>query len=179
MFAETADITVGDAWLPKYEKDSGGTSVVVVRDAELGQLIVDAQKEARVLFHPEEVSQIVQSQAGGLRDRREGLAHRLYLKKENQEWAPRKRVSACRTGITRIRQRIYESRSALGEASHIAWRESVNQQDIGILNETMSPLITEHVKLHNKEMRFKRSFLRFKSKCGKILRCLGLRRLLP
>jgi coenzyme F420 hydrogenase subunit beta len=32
VFNETADITVGDAWLPKYNSDSKGTSVIIIRN---------------------------------------------------------------------------------------------------------------------------------------------------
>lgn len=32
VFAETADIALGDAWLPEYVQDGNGTNVVVTRN---------------------------------------------------------------------------------------------------------------------------------------------------
>ena len=177
VFAETADIAIGDAWLPEYVMDSKGNSIVVVRDPIVGQLLERAQEEGRVLLHPEMENRIAESQAGGLRDRREGLAYRLHLKNKNQLWAPRKRVDARPAGITRRRRSIYENRSAIGEASHAAWEESVNQHDIEMLNKQMSPLLETHASLYQKEARSKQRILRFKSRCIKAFKILGLSRL--
>lgn len=176
VFAETADIAIGDAWLPKYEEDGKGTSVVVVRNPALGQLLASAEKEGRVVLHNETVDQIVSSQAGGLRDRREGLSYRLYLKDKMGEWTPKKRVEASGKGLSRLRQKIYCNRSAMGKVSHVAWGDAVQRLEIGGMNKQMAPLITVHDGLYRQEVRFKRAFSRFKSLCGRILRCLGLRK---
>lgn len=43
VFAETADVALGDAWLPEYVQDSYGTNVVVTRNQDIRQLIVNAR----------------------------------------------------------------------------------------------------------------------------------------
>jgi len=47
VFAETADVVLGDAWLPEYVQDSDGTNVVVTRNQDIRQLIVKARTEGR------------------------------------------------------------------------------------------------------------------------------------
>jgi coenzyme F420-reducing hydrogenase beta subunit len=35
VLAETADVTVGDAWLPEYIKDGLGTNIITIRSPEI------------------------------------------------------------------------------------------------------------------------------------------------
>lgn len=175
VFAETADIAIGDAWLPQYEKDSRGSSVVVVRNPFIGKLLEAAHEEGRIFLNTETVEQIVESQAGGLRDRREGLAYRLFLKKKKQLWAPLKRVTPRSSGIKRLRQKIYQSRSELGSVSHIAWSQAVKNRDIGVFNEQMAHLIENHEMLAEKAQKHNRWIRRTRTMCGRVLRFLGLR----
>ncbi|MGC9322644.1 MAG: Coenzyme F420 hydrogenase/dehydrogenase, beta subunit C-terminal domain, partial [Kosmotogaceae bacterium] len=39
VVSETADVSVGDAWLPEYVNDSGGTNVVIVRNPVIKKII--------------------------------------------------------------------------------------------------------------------------------------------
>ena len=39
VVAETADVTIGDAWLPQYSNDSKGTNVVIVRNPIIKDII--------------------------------------------------------------------------------------------------------------------------------------------
>ena len=83
VLAECADITIGDAWLPEYIHDEGGTNIIVVRNPKIVKLLQDCKDELAI----EEISakKTYQSQAGGFRHRREGLSYRLFLKKQNKE----------------------------------------------------------------------------------------------
>lgn len=125
VFAEVADIAVGDAWLPGYKEKPEGASVVIIRNKQLGEMVRQANQDGRLKVLPVTSDTIADSQAGGLRDRREGLAYRLSLKKELNEWAPRKRVAPDKYAARGIRRKIYRSRINLMEMSHIAWREAV------------------------------------------------------
>ena len=130
VFAETADLSVGDAWLPEFERDARGTNVVAVRHPELRELLEGARREKRLDLTPATPDQLAASQKGGLRDRREGLAYRLYLKRKRRIWAPHKRVQpSCQ--LERGRQRLYKLRSATGAASHECWQQAVRRQDYG------------------------------------------------
>jgi len=141
VFAETADIAVGDAWLPAYEKDPAGTSIIVVRNPDLGGIVDKAIASGQLCFIGSIPDQIAASQGGGLRDRREGLAYRLYLKKRRHEWVPNKRVEPNNKIITRQRARIYIVRTKTGAASHRCWKEAVERKDFRIFRRCMHPYI--------------------------------------
>jgi coenzyme F420-reducing hydrogenase beta subunit len=148
VLAETADISVGDAWLPEYENDPKGTSIVVVRSEELAELISAAKQDGRLHLDPATADSIAMSQAGGLRDRREGLAYRLHLKKKAGKWVPGKRVEPCNKGLPMHRKKIYAHRSYMGKMSHIYWREAVQRKSLAFFEENMNRLIQKNNQLY-------------------------------
>jgi len=91
VVAETADISFGDAWVEPYSSDGRGTNVVIVRTKQLRDLIEDARKAGRLQLEPVGADFVVQTQAAGLRHRREGLAYRLSWR--GRGITPAKRVS--------------------------------------------------------------------------------------
>jgi coenzyme F420-reducing hydrogenase beta subunit len=90
VVAETADISFGDAWVEPYSSDGRGTNVVVVRTKELKQLIETARTDGRLQLEPAGAEFVAQTQAAGLRHRREGLAYRLSWRRRGI--IPAKRV---------------------------------------------------------------------------------------
>ena len=76
VVAETADIAFGDAWVEPYSSDGRGTNVVVVRSREMKSLIEAARADGRLDLRAVDAEFIVQTQAAGLRHRRDGLAYR-------------------------------------------------------------------------------------------------------
>lgn len=141
VFAETADLTVGDAWLPKYEKDPKGNSIVVVRNETLATLIRTAHQAGILTLTASEPEEIAASQGGGLRDRREGLAYRLYLKARAHVWAPTKRLKPSRKHLTRQRTHIYKARSRAGQASHQCWKKALGKNDFHVFETCIQPHI--------------------------------------
>jgi coenzyme F420 hydrogenase subunit beta len=141
VFAETADIVVGDAWLPDYEKDPRGTSIVVLRNRELGTLIENGIIEGRLMLCNTNTNEITKSQAGGLRDRREGLAYRLWLKQKASIWFPKKRVLPNRSHLTIKRRWLYRIRSNIGQESHRAWFTASESGRIEDFNITIMRLV--------------------------------------
>ena len=45
VFAETADVVFGDAWLPQYTDDWRGTNVVVTRSPEADRILADGVRD--------------------------------------------------------------------------------------------------------------------------------------
>ncbi|SNZ04792.1 Coenzyme F420-reducing hydrogenase, beta subunit [Terribacillus aidingensis] len=144
VLAETADVTVGDAWLPKYSNDSQGTNIVIVRNPLLNSLILDNKNE---LFL-EELSEekIYQSQASGLKHRREGLSYRLYLKDREGVWRPKKRVNPSNK-ISKKRKEIYVKRMRISQESFKAFRVAQKSNDFNVFREEMKPLINDYEKI--------------------------------
>ncbi len=91
VFAETADVVLGDAWLPEYVEDSQGTNIVLTRNSVLNALVENALTEGRLLLDKISIEQAIKSQDAGLRHRKVGIVHRLDLEKSVTKWVPNKR----------------------------------------------------------------------------------------
>jgi coenzyme F420-reducing hydrogenase beta subunit len=115
VVAETADVSVGDAWVEPYESDGRGTNVVIVRSGVIGELVRRGIDDGRLVLEPVDGSFVEATQAAGLRQRREGLAYRLTWTRRGVH--PRKRVEPSRRLPIR-RKLIYRSRSLISSWSH-------------------------------------------------------------
>lgn len=146
VLAETADITIGDAWLPEYINDSLGTNVIVVRNKEVDSIIKDAIDEKRLKLDALSAAKIYESQAGGFRHRREGLSYRLHLKQERNEWVPKKRVLPTEK-LNNKRKMIYKGRIELNEASFVAFEKAKKEQNYQVFEEIMLPIVKKYNKI--------------------------------
>jgi coenzyme F420-reducing hydrogenase beta subunit len=116
VVAETADISFGDAWVEPYSSDGRGTNVVVVRSPVLDKIVAAAINEGRLKLDTVDHDFIVQTQAAGFRQRREGLAYRLSWPRLGVQ--PRKRVKPDAKSLSSRRKLIYRLRSLLTAWSH-------------------------------------------------------------
>jgi coenzyme F420-reducing hydrogenase beta subunit len=116
VMAETADVSFGDAWVAPYSADGRGTNVVVVRNAALDGLFREGAVAKRIEIDPIDGDFLARTQAAGLRQRREGLAYRLHLRRSR--FTPRKRVVADRLGGGWKRRLIYRLRRSISHWSH-------------------------------------------------------------
>lgn len=100
VFAECADVTCMDAWLPEYSRDSRGTSLVLVRSPAVREVLEQGQG---VRLDPIPVERVIQSQSGVVAVKRQHLAYRMYL---DREGAPKKRVVPERPKNPFLRQEV-------------------------------------------------------------------------
>ena len=124
VVAETADISFGDAWVEPYSSDGRGTNVVIVRSPAVAQMVRDAIADGRLQLETVDARFIADTQAAGFRQRREGLAFRLYWRRAMQprRLQPRKRVRPRVRGIAARRQLIYTLRATITALSNrIFW----------------------------------------------------------
>ena len=145
MLAETADVTFGDAWIPKYVNDGEGCNVIVVRNQDV-QNLIDAHRDELVL-HDSDSAEVYQSQAGGFRHRRQGLAYRLHVHQERGEWTPTKRVKPSLDGISEQRQKTYAMRTTLKNESFAAYREAVATNDFNMFKKRMKPVERQYARV--------------------------------
>lgn len=143
IIGETADISFGDAWIDKYEDDYLGTNIVVVRDTVLDQLLKNLIDKEEVFYENLSPEELLKSQAGGYRHRREGLAYRLYLQQKKGNIVPKKRVKPKKIK-SRKRRKLYKIRMQLQEKSV----ESINYKNITELKNELMPLIKKMEKLY-------------------------------
>jgi coenzyme F420 hydrogenase subunit beta len=177
VLAENADIAVGDAWLPEYVKDSGGTSIAVVRTPFFSQLIERGLDAGDLVMDKLSPHQVAASQDAGLRHRREGLAYRLAEASAKGEWVPPKRVAPERQHLTPKKQRIYSLRSQLAELSHQAFLEAKSAGDFSIFVRQMSPLLAAYNRLYAPSL-LRRGVLKMRSVLRKLLNCIGAKRVI-
>lgn len=147
VVGETADISVGDAWLAEYIHDSRGTNIVVVRHPALAAIVENGVSSGRLAFHRVSAEKVRDSQSGGFRHRREGLRYRLEKRRRRGEWSPPKRVTASMDGIDATRRAIYDQREALAEHSHRAWQTAKQADDFGVFVSEMTPPIVRYQRL--------------------------------
>jgi coenzyme F420-reducing hydrogenase beta subunit len=95
VFAETADATFMDAWLPEYQADRRGTNLVISRNEEvssvLSALFASGECEGGSIV----AERIEQSQIGVLNRRRGLMAARCQFAAETLEYVPKKRLAIC------------------------------------------------------------------------------------
>jgi coenzyme F420 hydrogenase subunit beta len=148
VVAETADITIGDAWLPEYLEDSKGANVVIVRHPEIQGLIEQGISSDRLRLEYIDPDRVVKSQEAGFRHRRDGLAYRLYLKDRAGVWRPPKRVKAQYDHLTRRRRRIYEFRIRMTLKSHEAFEKAIEMGDFSVFQKEMEILLSKYAGLY-------------------------------
>ena len=120
VVAETADIAFGDAWVEPFSSDGRGTNVVVARSEELSRMIEAAVADGRLDLRAVGANFVAQTQAAGLRHRRDGLAYRLSWRRTNV----RKRVAPLASGLPLRRRLVYRLRAGIARWSHVMFAVS-------------------------------------------------------
>lgn len=141
MIAETADVVVGDAWLPRFVEDHRGTNIVVIRHPDISRLVGDAIAAGRLALEPVTADVIAESQRSGLRYRREGVAVRLADARDRGEWAPPKRVRPGRAGVGRGRVTVYRQRENLARATHAAFLTALDAGNLQLFTRRIRRLV--------------------------------------
>lgn len=141
VFAETADVVFGDAWLSKYEIDWQGTNVVLTRDETIDAILREGARDGAFMREELDVDSVARTQAGNFRHRRDGLAVRLADDEQAQRWAPRKRVVPGYDGVTTERVELIRRRRELSAVSHAAFAQAKEQGDLRVYLDVVKPLI--------------------------------------
>jgi hypothetical protein len=149
VVAETADVVVGDAWLPQYVQDSKGTNVVVVRHPLINNLLEKAVAEDRLSLDRIDAEEVARSQMSGFRHRRDGLAYRLHLAESKGEWYPPKRVKPSVKGLSRNFQQRKMLRVLMAEESHLAFQEAIKTGEFSFFIKKMKPLVEKYQALYD------------------------------
>lgn len=147
VLAETADITIGDAWLPEYVADGKGTNIIVVRNSLIRDLI--NRNASELAFNAISAEKVYQSQAGGFRHRREGLSYRLFLKDKEQQWRPIKRVEPT-DSLSKRRKRIYEGRTPLLRKANDAFDMALATNEFSTFKEEIQPVLDAYDRLYKR-----------------------------
>ncbi len=141
VFAETADVTVGDAWLANYVKDYRGTSIVVCRDSRLLQILEEGNRSGDLHLDNLTIDEVIASQAGGLRQRRTGLEYRLHLSEKKALVHPAKRVRANSKAGSMFYRLLQRLRIKTRTLSHEAFLEQQSCPGLDVFIRRLQPWI--------------------------------------
>ncbi|NRB75840.1 MAG: Coenzyme F420 hydrogenase/dehydrogenase, beta subunit C-terminal domain [Verrucomicrobiales bacterium] len=144
VMAELADITIGDAWLPKYEQDHRGTNLVITRNPDLEAICHHAKQANRIHLERISIDDTIASQDAGFRHRRDGLAYRLHMEKQNGNWHPNKRMEPGFSHLNKRRRRLLSLRYRMSQESHDAFLEAKTASDIKVFINRMHPISNAH-----------------------------------
>ena len=151
---ETADMTIGDAWLPEYEDEWEGNSITIVRNPILQTIIqegIDSDKLKLDIMSPK---QVYASQAAHFRHTYDELAYRLAKKDQEEEWRPILRVNAS-MDTPYLRQKVQDLRIHIAAQSHIVYKEAVERQDFSFFKEEMERLSNQYKEVYKEIRRLK------------------------
>ncbi len=175
VFAETADVVLGDAWLSQYVEDSAGTNILVTRNGDIHDLVSSARAEGRLLLDDLSLEDTSASQGGGLRHRQGAIGYRLFVEKEKGHWVPPKRFSPLETSCSLYDRKRQDFRTNLRDLSHSSFQKAIENNDLSVYLDAMRPVLNDYLSV--KESLLKRivSFAkRVKNKSQKQLKKFGL-----
>ncbi|NWN91381.1 coenzyme F420 hydrogenase [Marinobacter adhaerens] len=146
VFAETADVVLGDAWLPEYVQDSDGTNVLVTRNNDIEKLVVTARNESRLKLDDIGVEKAIQSQDAGLRHRKIALVDRLDFERQASNWVPDKRMPNGHEASPKRERKRQWLRVKMRDLSHESFMEARTAADINIYLDRLGVVYSEYQK---------------------------------
>jgi coenzyme F420 hydrogenase subunit beta len=141
VVGETADITVGDAWLPQFEVDAQGTNMLVVRNKEIDDVLKKCILEDRVSLVDLTEADAKDAQSGGFRQRREGLSYRLHQMDKQGKARPEKRIKANSFVIAPLRKIIYVIRYRVTILSRVHFEKALMTNNYQYYRKRMKTLL--------------------------------------
>ncbi len=156
IFAETADVCFGDAWLPRYSQDSRGTNLIVSRHPVIDAILEEGKSSGVIGYDALTPNEIAVSQAGNFRHRWDGLSVRLSDDQRLGRTVPTKRIAPGSRPVPKIRRTVIRLRRAMGELSHAAFRRAKAENNFAVFQTEMEPHIRQMAKLARLEKRIGR-----------------------
>lgn len=152
VVAETADVTIGDAWLPRYVNDSQGTNIIIIRNKIIEQLFNDARNRNEIHLDTLSPEEVVLSQRSGFEHRREGLSYRLLMTDIKNEWRPTKRVLPLNGKVDKPMMKKQCLRVELATKSHTAFQKALKMNDFEVFKRELNPILIQYKKLYQKPL---------------------------
>lgn len=130
VFAELADASAMDAWLPGYTADPRGTSLVVARSAIAAELLDGGVRSGQLAVEAIPAELVARSQRALIYAKREALSHRLWLATARGEPVPPTRVRPRRP--TPYHAALRSAEEAVRSGSHQAMLEQCAERNEGL-----------------------------------------------
>ena len=120
-FAQNADATFMDAWLPEYTKDPRGTSLIVSRTAQMTEILQGLTKSRLANLWEVTPEDILRSQAGVIHYKRELLPDRVFSAISHGKAVPEHLKSFAVKG-TRAQRKENNRHERYRQISSFLWR---------------------------------------------------------
>jgi len=120
IFSELADASFMDAWLPEYEHDPRGHSLIVVRHHALLPILHEGTSAGACCLQLLPISRITDSQPGVIENKRELLGARLFAARLRGEKVPDKRYPPDPKLYRKLRRKV-EAHIFIQQASKAQW----------------------------------------------------------
>ena len=113
---ETADVTLGDAWIPPYKFDGKGNNILIVRNEVILKLILNAKKDGRIHIDMLTEKQAYASQPGHFRHTVDELPYRIQKRARQHKWVPETRVNT-EYKVSFLRKKVQDIREEIRDTS--------------------------------------------------------------
>lgn len=144
---ETADITLGDAWLPEYIEDTNGNNIIIVRNSIIDNIIKKGIETNRLKLDKVDKETIFLSQISHYRHTHDELSYRLYKKDKSKEWRPKKRVEPS-NDLDFLRRKVQDLREEISSLSHLEYKKAVDMNDLSYFYLRMDKLTKKYDNLY-------------------------------
>ena len=140
---ETADVSLGDAWLPKYTKDSLGNNILIVRNEIIASILEEGVKNKKIKLDTLSEREVLKSQLGLIHHTRDDLPYRLHKQDRSHKWRPKKRIQAANKASF-LRKIVQNLREDMRDKSHIYYAEAVILDDWSYFEKKMKPVVLRY-----------------------------------
>jgi len=145
VFAECADVTLMDAWLPEYFTDYRGMNLILVRSTIVKEIFNDGIKTNKIFIKSVQVQDLIRSQEGVIQIKKEHLAYRLFLDQQKKIQSPIKRIAPKNIWWNPFLRIEVELKEHMRVISRNLWAEKncsgCNIEEM--LNKSMYPLLNQ------------------------------------
>lgn len=140
---ETADVSLGDAWLQPYVNDGLGNNIVITRNETISNIIKDGIADGKVKLDELSLERIISSQAGLIHHTRDELPYRLYKKDKQNLWRPKKRLAAS-SDVPFFKKRVQDLRQQIAYNSKIEYQKAVEKDDWDYFKKNMKKYVNQY-----------------------------------
>lgn len=130
VFAELADVSFMDAWLPQHLADSAGTSIAVVRSQLAYDIVEEGMASGDLAAASIPAATAAESQRGLIVDKRGTSRSRLWIAAKHSWSVPQTRASARRPSL--IERFGIEARESVRRTSFCAMRKQQKPGEAGL-----------------------------------------------
>lgn len=159
IFAELADISLMDAWLPEYYSDWKGNNLIITRSQYFDDYILNLQANKKILIENIDYDKVILAEKGLIKIKKDGLQYRLYKIKNKDYWKPPKRVRPKKIGSLKD-QIHWDYTDHVRKTTRNLWAK---EKSVEVLDKKILNLKTrmKYIKRHKKFLiRIKRSLNR-------------------